>query len=310
MIIVDFFYLYFSFLGKGGVNVIIVDGDYERSSSSIEDETIPMISSNPTLLSPITTNEPKSDNIEAEPKPPLIHQNIKPVTPSKTDSAISDNLDVTRQSIWVRIQLKKLNLNCIPALRKQFETRPWLIESKTSPKFMPKTDEYTIKDDKHSSYIDSKTNILKQTRSDEIKETKSDNVKEPKNDGKKLSHSEEYHRDRKHKSKKRKRKNSSSSISSHSTISNLSQSSKHAKHLTKDVEDSKTKRRKDDPESRSQTDNLNLTTTPPTNHEREASRLQLTKISEHISPPAKPRSNRQYRSYFEPPDEPPDLKKR
>lgn len=279
---------------------------------------MPTISSNPALLSPITTNESKIENIEpdTEPTPPLVHQNIKPVTPSKTDSASSDNL----RSIWVRIQLNKLNINSIPALRKQFETtRPWLLEPKTSPKFTPKTEDYSIKeDDKHSSYVDSKINILKQGRSEGVKETKCDSnkeiknefVKEPRNDIKKLSHSEEYHRERKHKSKKRKRKNSSGSISSHSTISNLSQSSKHVKHSSKDVEDSKTKRRKDDPESRSQTENLNLTTTPPTNHEREASKLQLSKTSDSISPTTKPRSNRQYRSYFEPPDEPADLKKR
>jgi len=43
-------------VGKGGVNVIIVDGDYERTSSSVEDETMPTIS-NPSLLSPISTDQ-------------------------------------------------------------------------------------------------------------------------------------------------------------------------------------------------------------------------------------------------------------
>lgn len=306
--------------GKGGVNVIIADGDYERSSSSVEDDTIPIISSNPTLLSPITTCESKSENIEPQAElTPTVRQTIKPITPSKTDSTISDNIEGTLKSIWVRIQLSKLNINSIPALRKQVEaTRPWLLEPTTSPKFTPKTDEYNIKnEDKHTNYNDSKSNIVKRARGEDHKETKSDNIKEikndvikePRNDGKKSSHPEEYHRDRKNKSKKRKRKNSSSSISSHSTISNLSQSSI-AKHTNKDLEDSKTKRRKDDPELRPQTENLNLTTTPPTNHEREACRIPSTKSSDHISPNTKPRSNRQYRSYFEPPDEPPDLKKR
>lgn len=43
-------------LGKAGVNVIIVDGDYERTSSSVEDETMPTISK-PSLLSPIPTDQ-------------------------------------------------------------------------------------------------------------------------------------------------------------------------------------------------------------------------------------------------------------
>lgn len=315
----------FVVLGKGGVNVIIVDGDYERSSSSVEDESIPMISSNITLLSPITASEPKTENTEPEAilAPPIVQQSTKPVTP-KTETAVDDNLNASPQSIWVRIQLSKLNVNCIPALRKQFEnTRPWLLEPKIppklSPRIIPKTEDYTMKDDDHhSSLIDSRSNVLKTPRgevlkdnkSDQNKDAKNDHIKEARNEVKKISHPGDHHRDRKHKSKKRKRRNSSSSISSHSTISNLSQSSRHNKHLPKEPDDSKSKRRKDDSESRSQTENLNLTTTPPTNHEREASRTPFTKNSDHISPNTKPRSNRQYRSYFEPPDEPPDLKKR
>lgn len=43
--------------GKGGVNVIILDGDHERSSSSLEDEVAPAVSSNPVVLSQIPVHE-------------------------------------------------------------------------------------------------------------------------------------------------------------------------------------------------------------------------------------------------------------
>lgn len=308
---------YFSSAGKGGVNVIIVDGDYERSSSSVEDESMPMISSNPTLLSPIPTNEAKQKSVEPVIKPIVspVH-NIKPITPSKTESVMTDNIDVTQNRIWVRIELTKLNIHCIPALRKKFETsRPWLLGTKASPKvspkLSPKIEESVIKEDKQSTQVDSSTKIPKETKSEVPKEVRSEFTKEVRSDVKKPPPTEEFHCDRKHKSKKRKRRNSSSSISSHSTISNLSQSGgRHTKNVSKEVEDSKSKRRKDDSESRSQTENLNLTTTPPTNHEREASRTHVSKNSDPTSPTSKSRSSRQYRSYFEPPDEPPDLKKR
>lgn len=311
------------FLGKGGVNVIIVDGDYERSSSSVEDESIPMIT-NPTLLSPITTNEVKNKSAELVTNTVTmpVHPNIKPVTPSKTEPPTTETLNTVMQSLWVRIQLNRLNLNCIPALKKKIEvTRPWLLETKVTPKLSPKISakpEETVKKEDKPSNVDCKpkipkeikTEVLKETKSEVAKELRGELVKETKNELKKTPLTDELHRDRKHKSKKRKRRNSSSSISSHSTISNLSQSSKHNKHLIKELEDSKSKRRKEDSESRSQTENLNLTTTPPTNHERETNKTQTSKSSTHTSPASKPRSCRQYRSYFEPPDEPPDLKKR
>lgn len=301
---------YYNFTGKGGVNVILVDGYCERSSSSVEDESMPIVSSNPTLLSPLSTNETKIKSMD-----PVVEQvnlpihNSKPITPSKTE--LSKNVQIP-EGIFVRIRLNKLNINAIPVLRKQIEKcRPWLLETKNLLKPSLRAAELPTKEEKQSSHVDSKFKILKETRPDASKDNMAKDVKsDVRNDLKKTPLTEESHRDRKYKSKKRKRRNSSSSISSHSTISNLSQNGKHTKHLTKDLEDSKSKRKKDDCESRSQMENLNLTTTPPTNHEREANRAQTTRNSDPISSTSKPRSMRQYRSYFEPPDEPTDLKKR
>lgn len=294
------------------MNVIIVDGDYERSSSSVEDESMPMISSNPTLLSPIPTNDIKHKNTDPiEPSISSPVHNIKPITPSKTESIINGNNEITPENVWVRIPLNRVNIPNIPVLKKQLETtRPWLLQPKVTSKVSFKVDESSIKEDKQNNHIDSKSKILKEARNELQKEAKNEITKETRTDIKKAQLTDEFHRDRKQKSRKRKRRNSSSSISSHSTISNISQSSKHPRHLSKEVEDSKFKRRKDDSESRSQMENLNLTTTPPTNHEREASRAQVGRTSDPTSPISKPRSSRQYRSYFEPPDEPPDLKKR
>lgn len=298
------------------MNVIIVDGDYERSSSSVEDEAMPMISSNPILLSPITPNEIKTTEIVPEViAHPLHKATTKPVTPSKTETVSTIS---TRQKLWVRIQLNKLNLNCIPALRKQIETsKPWLLEPKVLPKSSSKISsksEGTLvaKEDKQSSNStdgDCKPKTSKEIKHDVPKEIRSDiSAKDVKNDVRKTPLTDEIHRDRKHKSKKRKRKNSSSSISSHSTTSN--QASRHTKHLAKECEDTKSKKIKNDIESRFQTESLNLTTAPPTNHERETNSMQSSKHSTLTSPTSKPRSSRQYRSYFEPPDEPADLKKR
>lgn len=283
------------------MDVIIVDGDYERSSSSVEDETMPMTSSNPTPLSPITTNEIKTTEIVPEVIPPL--HNTKPVTPMNSEPVSTDK---TTQSLWIRIQLNKLNVNCIPALRKQLEgTRPWLLESKVSPKLSPKIspnlDETVAKKEKHNTnttVADCKPKATKEAKNDVPKDTRRTPL------------FEEMRRDRKQKTKKRKRRNSSSSISSHSTISNLSQNSRITKHHTKECDDSKSKKVKNDIESRLQTENLNFTTTPPTNHERETNNIQSSKSSSLTSPTSKPRSSRPYRSYFEPPDEPADLKKR
>lgn len=301
------------------MNVIIVDGDYERSSSSVEDETMPMISSNPTLLSPITTNEIKTTEVIT---PPL--HNTKPVTPMKSEKV---NTDKTLQSLWIRIQLNKLNINGIPTLRKHLEaTRPWLLEpkvsTKLSPKISPKLDETPAKKEKQSTNStdgdckpketkEIKNEVPKETRTDvTARDVRGDIAKDVKNDTRKTPLFEEIHRDRKHKSKKRKRRNSSSSISSHSTISNLSQNSRLAKLQTKECDNSKSKKVKNDTESRLLTENLNFTTTPPTNHERETNNIQSSKSSSLTSPSSKPRSTRPYRSYFEPPDEPADLKKR
>lgn len=290
---------------------------------------MPVISSNPTLLSPIPPNVVKQKKIEPvlEPKKSPVHI-IKPITPSKTEISVNVKTEIPPETIWVKIELNKLNIKTIPALRKHFETtRPWLLEPKIPNKISPKgllgKIEESTREDKHTNF-GSKAKIMKENineiskeiiKIDNVKEEKVDIAKEIRNDVKKPPSSEESHRDRKHKSKKRKRRNSSSSISSHSTISNLSQNSKHTKHILKEVEDSKSKRRKDDVESRSHTENLNLTTTPPTNHERlsnerETSRIQGNRSSDPTLSRSKPRNSRQYRSYFEPPDEPPDLKKR
>lgn len=259
--------------------MIIVDENYERSSSSVEDEAMPTISTNPTLLSPISNNEVKrkSPHPPSRPSSPVYNEEKKC---TKTEP-INDN-NSERKPIPVKIDLNRLDLFAIPALRKR------LLQSKQ---------EGTDKTKKEN--IDCETNIKTKSMKDSDNETKRPLPLK----------SEQDHSDRKHKVKKRKRRNSSSSISSLSTVSNLSHNShKKEHHVKKDKDNPKSKRRREEAEvvARSQTDNLNLINAPPTNHEREASKSQFsdTISNSHTQP------SREYHSYFEPPEEPSEYEER
>lgn len=273
--------------------MIIVDENYERSSSSVEDEAMPTISTNPILLSPISNNEVKrkSSELPSHSSSPVYND---PMKCTKTEIPINDN-NTEKMSLMVKIDLNRLDLFAIPALRKHIEKTRWLMEPKRE-----------------------NTDKIKKENTEKIGDCgetdfKAKSVKDSDNETKKPlpPKLEQDHSERKHKLKKRKRRNSSSSISSHSTVSNLSHSSHKKEHqIKKDKDNPKSKRRREDTEvvPRSQIDNLNLINAPPTNHEREASKTvqyaEGSLTSNHTQP------SREYHSYFEPPEEPSEYEER
>ncbi|KAK4887756.1 hypothetical protein RN001_004027 [Aquatica leii] len=286
--------------GKGGVNVIIMDGDYERSSSSVEDEAMPTVS-NPTLLSPISNHDVKTVT-EAKP--------IKTELPVSSENS---NLKFERNnSVLVRIDLNRIDLSRlrhIPKLNKrqseEVRQRADLSDTRQTDVNKVKTENYsspltTNSEVKCSPYIDS-VNKSKTDRISLINESDSDlGIRRP---WKKESDSQSQSKSN---SLKRKRLNSCSSLSSISTASSISHSSRRKEHR-KEKGSHKSKRRKEDIESaqRSHVDSDNLTDVPPTNHERKGPRTPPPMPS-----PAErncsnyPQPIREYHSYFERMDEP------
>lgn len=273
--------------GKAGVNVIIVDGDYERSSSSVEDEAMPTAA--PSVVEQVPIKEVAETSLIPTSRPVSPDEPTEPSTLIKTDISIIDNKD--KSEMWVKIDLHRLNLNHIPILRKHIEdVKPWLIECKP---------DVSKKEEKHSDCEETKAKPPVKDNS----ESKKPLLDDPP--------------DHKHKSKKRKRRNSSSSRSSHSTVSSsLSHSSKkldyHKKEKNKEKEHVKHKRRKEENEhvQRSHIENLNLINAPPTNHEREATRIPVVSNCDPSPSTSRSLSSREYHSYFDVADEPSEYEER
>lgn len=166
--------------------MIYVDGDYERSSSSLEDETVPKVSTNPVLLSPLPTSEVKSEAPETSVTPEI--------KPTKTANSTSMNVD-ERLSLMVRIDLDRLTYIPRMGKKRSEELREWA--------HLPNTRQYDTKGKLGISDVvkpsDSECELV-ENRTLECEKDMSDN------------HS-------KSKSNKRKRLNSCSSISSLSTVS-------------------------------------------------------------------------------------------
>ncbi|XP_066257189.1 AF4/FMR2 family member lilli isoform X2 [Euwallacea similis] len=260
--------------GKAGVNVIIVDGDYERTSSSVEDEAMPTIS-NPSLLSPIDQKRPRAESPSAKAsKSSSINQKTEDVNRSSNSSRMAV-LEVKEErvppihpagvSLIVRIDISRLDLGEIPGLRKHFErTRQWQHEDAK-----PKTEPI------EKRVSDCEVGSRRGKERDSSGDSRNFDANGPKP-----------------KAKKRKRRNSNNSESS--MMSTLSHSSATKGERNKEGHNQgKIKRRKgeatpSDEYQRppSQTETLNSIHTPPTNHERDAG------------------APREYYSYFENLDQP------
>lgn len=257
--------------------MIIVDGHYERSSSSVEDEVVPTISANPSLLSPLSNNEVKKKDPELPSSP--VYNDLVKFQKTETTEKIP---------IMVKIDLNRLDISSIPALQKRIEaTRPWLLDHKIK---------------KEERLADCEMSDSKKSVKESDNETKRPSSK-----------AEQDHIDWKHKIKKRKRRNSSSSISSMSTVSNMSHHSRKKEHHSKKEKDNpKSKRRRDDADaSRSHADNLSLLNAPPTNHEREAGRSGASvAYPDAVLSNCHTQPSREYHSYFEPPEEPSEYEER
>lgn len=291
--------------------MIMVDENYERSSSSVEDEAMPTISHNPSLISPLpstdkTLHSPRGEST-ALPSPSR-HSSYKPLDSIKPKTESSSPSQTKFPPLMVSIELSRLDFDHpeISPLRRRIQrTHPWLLadrkERASTSKYEPASD----------CELDSRTKG-------------SDCEKKP------VVKNEKEH---KQKSKKRKRRNSASStVSSHSTISSMSHTSSSVKeHHSKDPskDNPKSKRRKHESkqqQQRSQAENLSLTNAPPTNHEREggvknncnnasgscassSSSMQavLQSPERHYT---KSLPQREYHSYFETRDEPSEYEER
>ncbi|XP_060531645.1 AF4/FMR2 family member lilli isoform X2 [Cylas formicarius] len=273
--------------GKGGVNVIIVDGDYERSSSSVEEEAMPVIS-NPTLLSPFSAGEVKvSSNQMPLCRPSSPGFVADPIKPVKTEHCLKSNIFKENSSVMVQIDWAKINLDDIPVLRKHLERiRPSLLKSKE--------DQTKLKT--------------------EMPDAKSDCEVEPERAAaaKDIDSKNSSHQDQRHRHKRRKRRNSNSSISSMSTVSNISQNSRLDRQNKEKSPMVKKRKTENEYDERSQlVENLNSINTPPTNHERD----KVKSLSREPSPVASSSRSqlnvtREYHSYFEHFDEPSEYDER
>ncbi|XP_050307924.1 AF4/FMR2 family member lilli isoform X2 [Anthonomus grandis grandis] len=306
--------------GKAGVNVIIVDGDYERTSSSVEDETMPTIPSDynrrspvasddkfrlqnrtPSLLEPYPTETSVKSlsNIQKPEGSSIIKYNDSHVTLANKEERVPPIHPVVDGPLMVRIDFNFLNVNEIPILRKHLEsTRHWYVQP-LNKENLPKTDPVV----KSLTYCE-----LRETKVQHDNESSVDSI---------VKHEHKI-------AKKRKRRNSNNSESSVSTVSTMSNSSrnkrKEKEHHNKERHRYKSKRWKDEPSQittsqptlvqlRSQplSEPLHSINTPPTNHERQASpnsisyksspREPVPSPSVSVGMPQTPR--REYYSYFE-----------
>ncbi|CAH2010064.1 unnamed protein product, partial [Acanthoscelides obtectus] len=286
--------------GKGGVNVIIVDGNYERSSSSVEDETDP--SRVPLPVSPL--DPPKKKCFSLPPSSPceVIQDtdDIKNVRDIKTENDTESKHMQTRLSIWVRIQLDRLDISLMPDVRRRLEEK--------------------VKDENFECYGDN--TLLKSRSSDSPPQQSHLSTSKPVDDP---SPSPLEALSKQHKSKKRKRRESASSASSLSTVASTTSKKEgkdakeeKARNGKKEKDNTRLKRRKDSKEA---TDAMEgkvekaeealeqrqidrLTDAPATNHEREGSRTGVNgvncRVSGQVDPHlSRPNSSREYHSYFE-----------
>lgn len=211
--------------GKGGVNVIIMDGgDYERSSSPVEDETMPTNRTSATvpLLSPLPCDSRSAANISSV--------DTSRVKTEPMDSAECNSFRYP--SLMVRIELNRIVSIPPPAPkgRKLADYRPVFDFASVASRVKKEPADTTNAPDTLQKQSDCED---RRTCNDSDSEFPRKHVKdEPLVDTK---------------SKKRKRQNSCSSISSISTISSMSHSSRKKDH-SKERSHHKSKRRKGDSE--------------------------------------------------------------
>nr|CAI5848810.1 unnamed protein product [Callosobruchus analis] len=298
--------------GKGGVNVIIVDGNYERSSSSVEDEGVPTVV--PMPVSPL--DPPKKKSLSPPPRSPREAvrdmEDVKDVKEIKTeeDEESKEQLQ-NRLGIWVRIQLDRLDFSLIPELRRRLEGKVKdenfeCCDDNPSPKPKPSDSP------PHQSHV---------SPSKPIEDPSPAPLEAPR---------------KQHKSKKRKRRESGSSASSMSTVAS-STSKKEAKEVKeekarsgkKEKDNPKSKRRKETKDAAETAEGKvgkaeetpeqrpidRLTDAPATNHEREGSSPGVSGLNGRIGGqtdplPARPHSSREYHSYFEAAEAPSEYEER
>ncbi|XP_076273793.1 AF4/FMR2 family member lilliputian isoform X1 [Rhynchophorus ferrugineus] len=255
--------------GKAGVNVIIVDGDSERTSSSVEDEAIPAIS-NTNLLSPIAANDVK----------PAVEHTSK-VKVSSPNAIKTENVAPAR-CMPVSIDLNRFNINEIPKLKQHLQaTKPWLLEQRGGVKGSKlKGEQPSEADAEDKPPLDSSLESRRSTTDDS----------------------------KRMKKRKRKNSGSSVSSMS-TVSSNISHASKKDKDKESNKHKSKRRKEEQDlskvPQIRTQTESLTSINTPPTNHERDRLAPGLDSI---IAPSTSKGSPvmRVYYSYFESMEENPE----
>lgn len=285
--------------GKAGVDIIYVGGDYERSSSSLEDETVP--TNNPVPISTLPLGEEKKtcaispsskrDRFERIPEGVSVLFTLLQVRLIKRNKHF-------QASLMVKIDLKKLDLNLFSYLVKPSKRRSEELRQSSQLSNTRQDGCETL-------------NETKQCDSDcEVVETNDRTVVSLDSDSESRKVAEQQREEGKT-NKKRKRLNSTSSVSSLSTVSSLSQSSsmrRNASHR-KDKGGHKSKRRKGEGNSEN---------TPPTNHERPdvEETPPVTTVGEGnamwtTSPPQQQQQQqqqlqrvKQYYSYFEQSEEP------
>lgn len=251
--------------GKGKGGVIIVDGDYERSSSSVEDETMPSIV-NPTLLSPLPSQEV-----------------VEKCAPTRLDFQAVDQAEQFK--LMVRIDLSRLSF--IPTKRRSEEMRSRTELSDTRQRKDSET--FKIKSEPEEVSDSVRTN-------DESDRVTASEKKQLKWDvSKKEDSVKEKHKMKGH---KRKRHHSSSSVSSlSSALTHESRRSRKEHHKSKDSH--KSKRRKAESENQMLPVKSEVSDAPPTNHERET---KVVKAENEVQSDVV-EGTRTYYSYFEKVDE-------
>lgn len=274
--------------GKGKGGVIIVDGDYERSSSSLEDETMPTIS-NTSLLSPIS-------NIETKGSTQFLSN--EPIKSLKTEQINDDSFRsnaTNLQSVMVRIDLNRLNFVPKSTKRRSEEMRQLseLADTRQENDTKSKMKNYDV----HSPINNS--DGVRHAQCDNSSEIKRTIVNESDSDmnNKKCKNKDSTSNEQsKNKGHKRKRHNSTSSLSSLSTVcSTVSQQSRRREN--KKDKSHKSKRRKEEKIKSPKVIEDNSVNVPPTNHDREGPKtppsINVNKSQNSAQ------VIREYHSYFE-----------
>lgn len=275
--------------GKGKGGVIIVDGDYERSSSSVEDETMPTTISNTSML-PISNNNETRGSTHS-----LSYEPIKSVKTESinSDSIRSNNANNNDPSIMVRIDLSRLH----------FVPKPTKTNKKRSEEMRKLGEKSDTRQDFDTSIPINGSEIKPCDNFYETKRTSSSSViiESDSDVNNKKSKSKNNYEQSKINNKgpnKRKRQNSTSSLSSLSTVSsNVSLNSRRHEH--KKDKSHKSKRRKEDKSQRNGEENF--VNVPPTNHDREGGPRTppCTTTLVNRSNNSVQVATREYHSYFE-----------